>query len=92
MSEADRRLALALEAAGIGVWESELGSGRLHLDANLAALFGFPRAPIDVPDADWLGHIHPDDRPGFVAQLTARRNDKRPLQAPRRRIGTAGGL
>src|SRR5258706_1496936 len=92
LSEADRRLALALEAAGIGVWQSELGSGRLELDANLAALFGYPRAPITLPDADWIGHIHPDDRPAFLAQLTGRPDDRRPLSAEFRVVWSDGTI
>ncbi|MGH7002603.1 MAG: sensor histidine kinase, partial [Alphaproteobacteria bacterium] len=80
-AEADTRLTLALRSAGMGVWQSELGSGRLELDANIATMFGFGAAPITVSDADWIGRIHPDDRPSFVAALNARRIDKRPLDA-----------
>lgn len=79
--EADRRLALAVHAAGIGVWQSEIGSRRIDIDSNLAVMFGFPANRRSLSDTEWIGRIHAGDRDQFVATLTARRRDKQPLAA-----------
>jgi len=91
-SESETWLGLALKAAGLGVWHSPLGSGELHMDANLAAMFGLPPEPAIVKDADWLGHIHPEDRPRVLAELAARRQDQKPLEIDFRTVMPDGSF
>lgn len=79
-SESETWLGLALKASGLGVWHSEIGSGALYMDANLAAMFGLARAPARVPDDDWLARVHAEDRPRVLAELAARREDLKPLE------------
>ena len=79
-AESETWLGLALRASGLGVWHARLSSGELHMDANLAAMFGWPREPRRVRDADWLARIHPEDRARVMAELSARRQDHRPLE------------
>jgi PAS domain S-box-containing protein len=78
--ESETWLGLTLKASGLGVWHARLSSGELNIDANLAAMFGWPPKPMAVRDTDWLGRLHPDDRARFVAELTARRHDLKPLE------------
>lgn len=79
-TESETFLGLALKASGLGVWHARLSSGELHMDANLAAMFGLPPEPTRIRDADWLGRIHPEDRPRVIAEIAARRQDLRPLE------------
>jgi two-component sensor histidine kinase len=78
--ESETWLGLALKASGLGVWHARLGAGELHMDANLAVMFGWPAAPRRVRDEEWLARIHPEDRPRVMAELAVRRRDLRPLE------------
>ncbi|HEY7608590.1 MAG TPA: HWE histidine kinase domain-containing protein [Alphaproteobacteria bacterium] len=79
-TERETWLQLALKAAGLGVWHAALSSGELHMDANLAAMFGLPPEPVVLKDAEWMARVHPEDRPRLVAELAARRQDLKPLE------------
>ena len=55
------RLSLATKAAGIGVWDYDIASGRLICNAEMARLYATaPDAPFQ-DFAEWLTRIHPDD-------------------------------
>lgn len=58
---------LALEAAGMGVWECELKTRKVYVSEQIVSLFGIPgfNGTID----DLLGHAHPDDRDRIRACL-----------------------
>lgn len=62
-----RRLALAMEAAKILIWEMDFSTGRLGYDGS--ALSGISLDAANAPDtlAGWLARVHPDDAPHFVA-------------------------
>ncbi len=90
--EADRRLALAIYAAGIGVWQAEIGSRHIEMDSNLAVAFGYPAAARRVADAEWIGRIHADDRMRFTDTLAARRKDNLPLSAEVRVVWPDGSI
>ena len=54
-------LELAVEAAALGTWEYELGSGDMSWDERAKALFGLsPDEPMTL--AVWLEALHPGDR------------------------------
>ncbi|MFL6631204.1 MAG: ATP-binding protein [Massilia sp.] len=65
------RLEAILEAGEIGTWVLDLGTGRVHADANVAAMFSVTTgldadgAPLD----DYLRAIHPDDVDAVRASL-----------------------
>ncbi|TCZ64410.1 PAS domain S-box protein [Roseicella aquatilis] len=68
LAESEARLRLALEGAGLGLWELDLPRNRLRLDA-LAASIGGGLLPADAWIADdgpefdaWLAAVHPEDR------------------------------
>ena len=56
------RLALALRAGGIGVWEYVMVTNRLVWDDRMLALYGIERQDFGGDYATWLNCIHPDDR------------------------------
>ena len=66
---AQRNLNMAVEVAQVVVWDLDFASGRLSFDRNQLPLLGIDREA-DLGDLpSWIAHVHPDDRPRFVAQL-----------------------
>jgi PAS domain S-box-containing protein len=66
---AHRRLASALETAGVATWDWDVRADRLYADANLRAMFGVSEADADGGALNaYLAAIHPDD----VSQVQAR--------------------
>ena len=54
---------LALDAAGIGTFDWELGTGRLTWDERLLELFGLRREEFDGTIEGFNARLHPDDLP-----------------------------
>jgi PAS domain S-box-containing protein len=66
---ANERLTLAQHAAGSGVWDRDLRTGKIEWSAELFALFGLDSTQFAPTLAAWFGVIHPQDLPATVAQL-----------------------
>lgn len=60
LAESETRLALALEASGIAVWEWNMESGVFYLSPDCRALAGL--ADFDERYESFLQAVHPDDR------------------------------
>ena len=56
------RLALAVRAGGVGVWDLDLRSGVLHWDDQMFELYGLEGDAFEGEYDDWVRGIHPDDR------------------------------
>jgi len=66
------RLRLTTEAAGIGVWDWDLLSGKLSADSDLALIFPDAELANIELAADFVQKIlHPEDRDHFVAAMNA---------------------
>ncbi|HTS52114.1 MAG TPA: PAS domain S-box protein, partial [Burkholderiales bacterium] len=61
LAEDHRRSKLALESAGLSLWDWDIPASRVHHDDAFARLLGY--APGDMPRSSrpWEGMIHPDD-------------------------------
>jgi PAS domain S-box-containing protein len=57
----NQRLALATQAAAVGIWEWDAASSRITWDARLLETYGAAEFH-GTPD-EWVLKIHPDDRP-----------------------------
>jgi PAS domain S-box-containing protein len=64
------RLALVVEATGLGLWDYDIATGHLHWDEAMKAIFGLP-ADAEVDYAAYLAGLHPEDR----ERVTATFND-----------------
>ncbi len=64
---AQRQLALALDAAHIGLWRHDLRTGRIHYDDRAFAILGMAPRPEGMSLAEVRSWIHPDDLPAVVA-------------------------
>jgi two-component system cell cycle sensor histidine kinase/response regulator CckA len=58
----EQRLRLALDAGGMGSWELDLVSGRLHLSESHELLFGLEPGAFGGSYAQFMELVHPDDR------------------------------
>ncbi|WP_436399141.1 EAL domain-containing protein [Roseobacter sp. S98] len=57
-----QRLEIAMEAAGMGRWEYDVGAKYAFWDDRLLEIFGLPKGQ-NIVDADaWASNIHPEDR------------------------------
>lgn len=65
------RMKLATEAAGVGVWEYDLASGRLVWDDAMLALYGADRAAFGSDYDTWRNAVLTEDLPGAEAALRA---------------------
>ena len=57
----EERVALAAEAAQLGVWEFDLTTQRIWVSDKVRQLFQFPRTG-DITHAEFQKRVHPDDR------------------------------
>jgi signal transduction histidine kinase len=71
LRESNERWALAADAAGLGLFDWDLHSGRATLDARAAALYGLPPAAIEL-EAGALSRdaVHPEDAARLRAAMS----------------------
>ena len=62
LRQSEQRLRLALDACGMGSWERDLGTDRLHWSERLEAMFGLEPGGFGGTHTDFVGLVHPDDR------------------------------
>ena len=84
-------LELALEAAGLGTWEYDPGTGEMRWDERAKALFGLPaEAPVTHPE--WLDALHPEDRDAARDQWAHAVRERSPFSAEYRVVLPDGGI
>ena len=73
LRESEQQMALATEAANLGVWVRDLTRNKIWASDKWRALFGF--APTERLDLDkFLQRLHPDDREIFVQAVAKATN------------------
>ena len=62
LAETARRMELALDGGGLGIWDINLATGRFRYNGYCAAILGMPadQLPATVEELQWL--LNPDDR------------------------------
>jgi diguanylate cyclase (GGDEF)-like protein len=55
------RFRLALRGARDGLWDWDVASGRVRLDARGLAMLDYPEVAVEWDLPDWLSHVHPED-------------------------------
>ena len=73
VSELKSRLALANEAAGIGVWRNDLVTGQKFYDQQLHNLFGYEWSP-EREYPNFRARVHPDDQVDFANLIRSKVN------------------
>lgn len=89
LTDAEDRLKLAMEAAGLGVWEYEHQADRIVWNAELCALLERSAPPANLQD--WLAMIHPDDIPDILARIQAAQTPGDALYEAEYRLRRADG-
>ncbi|WP_424859079.1 MULTISPECIES: EAL domain-containing protein [unclassified Tepidimonas] len=62
LEDSRARLALALEAAALGLWDHFVDDDRVVLDARAGTLLGFESGRQAICRDEWVDRIHPEDR------------------------------
>jgi PAS domain S-box-containing protein len=60
--EAEDRLKMAQEAAGIGVWDWSARGSDAICSEQYFRIYGLPATQTTMSHAEWLSHVHPEDR------------------------------
>ncbi len=68
---AEERYALAARAANDGLWDWDLGTGRVYFSPRWKHMLGYEENEIGHRLEEWLGRIHLDDREAVEAKLEA---------------------
>jgi two-component system cell cycle sensor histidine kinase/response regulator CckA len=84
-------LELALEAAGLGTWEYDLGTGEMLWDERAKALFGLPEDAA-VTHPAWIEALHPDDQVPARAQWERAVRERSRFSSEYRVIWPDGGI
>jgi len=66
--ERERRLEEALRAGGVITFDRDLRAGLIKLSSNAREILGLG-AQQSLVSAEWMGRIHPEDRPSFATRL-----------------------
>ena len=69
LKQTNDRLQLALRAAGAGVWELDVTSGRAYWSPQLYQLFGLDPQTTEASYDNWQKLLHPADREVTVARI-----------------------
>jgi PAS domain S-box-containing protein len=60
--ETAERLRSAIDAGGLGVWELDIATDRMTLDATMAAMLGLRPHAVEISRSDMRDMVHEDDR------------------------------
>ena len=81
LSQSEQRLRLALDAAGMGIWEWDVSAGTYQWNDQTYRMLGYEPQSF-VPDyGAWARRVHPDDLPELAAEA------KRMMEHPREAFG-----
>ncbi len=91
--DANTRVALATEYAGIGIWEWEIPENRLFWDSTMFRLYGLaPQAGGAARYELWADHLHPEDRAGAEAALQEAIQELKPFDMQFRIVWDGGSI
>jgi PAS domain S-box-containing protein len=70
IQQAQERLQLALESPGVGAWSSDDPLRQLKVDGQIREVLGLTPDRVTDRMSDFMGSIHPDDRPRVLESYT----------------------
>ncbi|MEL7316519.1 MAG: PAS domain-containing protein, partial [Cyanobacteria bacterium J06559_3] len=90
LQQVSERLNLAVESAGIGIWDWDIANNSLIWDAQMYYLYGFTKDQFANIYEAWINSLHPDDR--ATAELVSQqaRSGNRPYDTEFRIIRPDG--
>jgi PAS domain S-box-containing protein len=60
-ADVERKLSIAIEASGDGLFESDLTTGEFHFSPTWLTMLGYGSDEVQSPITDWRAFVHPDD-------------------------------
>lgn len=64
LREGEERLALALDVAGLGIWDWNVATSEVHYDEGWAMMLGYRQEELKSSFSTWQRLVHPDDLEG----------------------------
>ncbi len=92
LQQAHQRMALAADSGGIAVWDIDLASQRLNVDAWMVRLYELPAGRTYVAADLWTLRVHPEDRAHVAQAVETALARERTLETEFRIIGPQQGL
>lgn len=91
LRESRERLELAMEGAGLGMWDWNVQTGRLVFNDRWAEILGYSHDEIRPRIDAWEESIHPEDVEGVKAALNGHLDGKTPSYSMEYRCRTKSG-
>lgn len=76
LRKSDERYALAAQGANDGLWDWDLRNNAIHFSSRWKSMLGYRDDEISNQPEEWLGRIHPDDRPEIEVKIAAHINGR----------------
>lgn len=91
LRESERRLSLALESTGLGLWDQNFKNGTVYRNEIAANMLGFKASEV-VNETDFvINRIHPDDLEHFRKQYAKVESGEKQNYAVEHRVKTKNG-
>jgi PAS domain S-box-containing protein len=74
LKEKNTYLKLALDGAGLGIWDWYLEDNSVKFDENWAKMLGYDLSEIEMSLSEWESRVHPDDIESCYADIKAYMN------------------
>ena len=91
LRESEERYALAVRGANDGVWDWSLVSETAYFSGRWKEMIGHTEDEVAEHPDEWLGRVHPDDRPRLQAELEAHLEGRTPHLEVEHRMRHADG-
>lgn len=92
LSVETEQLQLALEAAGMGIWDWNILTEKITWSSGHEQLFGLEIGSFDGTYATFAACIHPDDRASVAEMLNIARQEQHPYQQEMRVMWSDGSM
>ena len=92
LRDSQERLNLAMEAAGLFAWESDLASGRVTWSDSGEQLMGMEPGSFGGTYEAFLALVHPEDRESVIGARKRALNGEGPYEAEYRKARPDGGM
>ncbi|MEZ5358129.1 MAG: PAS domain S-box protein [Candidatus Zixiibacteriota bacterium] len=89
--KSEERLELALESAGLGLWDHHLKTGDVFRSSRWAEMLGYTPEEIEQRVENWHDLIHPDDLEEAIQAAEDHESGKTPVYRVEHRLRTKSG-
>ena len=86
LRRSERRMALALDGSGTGLWDRDVPSGTIHYSTGWKALLGYTEEEVGSGVEESYTRIHPDDLTYVRATILAHFEQRTPIYEVEHRI------